>query len=225
MKQANIGQQWARSVLAIFAVFVLFGFVFSSCEKGNDELAKREAANNVVYVSPEKVVTKGCDDKDSVTNRTTNDVYVVPSEKVIAKGKELIAMSDRLIVKAKAVKDEATDPKVSVIRDNFEVIIDIWGFNKNLARVEIEWVEHIIKGGTKSELNRYSSKLVDDKKKLKSKIVETRLKLKQPVKDDSSLFPDLTNAINDYNETESKYRNGVFVEYTRIADEFNKIMP
>jgi hypothetical protein len=204
MKKTKIRHQRTGSVLAMLAIFTLFGLVFSSCESCEKGKKNGDTINNrttdVVYVPPEKVIAKG--------------------KELIAKGKELIDMSDKLIAKAEAVKGKATGPEVSEIGDRFKVVVDQYGVEKDKASASIEFAEHMINGGTKSELNRYVSKYSDIMLKYKAKMAELGLKVKTELVFDPLLFPELANAMDDFDKTNNEFRNGVVDEYNRVVNEF-----
>jgi hypothetical protein len=218
MKQLKVRQQWARSTLAVFAVFVLFGFVFSSCKKCDDKEAGSKGTtggesritpdkSKVVHVPPENIISKG--------------------KELIAKSKEIMAMNDKLIAKAEAVNGIAVSPEVSEMRNNaVKASVDMQKASNDSFKNMIEWAEHVINGGTKSELERFKSEYENNVAVNTSKQMELGqrlgLEIKKIESNFSSLPVELTNAWNELNKAQGEV-NGVLVGHLGILVGFGMV--
>jgi hypothetical protein len=197
MKKTKIGHQRTGSVLAMFAGIILLGLTLSSCEKGNDELAKRECQK--IYVPSDKIKANG--------------------KEFITKGEKLIVAIDEVIAKAEVVKDKATSPEVCEVRNNAETRAELGRACRSLELAWIEWARHLVNGGTASELNQHTSKYEADRTIAKSKIHMADFRPKFKIKDNASL-PELAKAIDELNKTLDEYSR-VLDEHSKIATEFD----
>jgi hypothetical protein len=198
-------------ILTILSAFVLFGLSFtlsscSSCEKSG----KKEN-----HVSSENV--------------SEGSLEIVPSENVVARGREFTAKAKELIVETENVIANAKtfkDKRAKVASDDWKIEdpIEALRQEEDFVRVQIKKVEPVINGNSsKIELERYivnhkiKQNMDEATKKCGTIIVENGGKITF-----SGTGGECFGAMYEFNNALLKWKVAVD-EFNKAVDEFNKL--